>query len=205
MKELLIIGASGHGKVVADIAVKSGQYDAISFYDDNDKIESILGFPCKGKVSLLEQESRDNDVVVAIGSAGIREKLMNHVTALGFNVPILVHPQAVIAEDVALGKGTVVMAGAIINSGTRIGCGTIINTASSVDHDCIVENYVHVSVGAHLAGTVHVGRRSWIGAGATVNNNISICADVMIGAGAVVVKNVTEAGTYVGVPAQRIK
>lgn len=205
MKELLIIGASGHGKVVADIAVKSGQYDEISFYDDNEKIESILGFPCKGKVSLLEREPRDKDVVVAIGSAAIRERLMSQIQEMGFSIPALVHPQAVIAEDVQLGDGTVVMAGAIVNSGAQIGCGTIINTASSVDHDCVVEDYAHVSVGAHLAGTVHVGKRCWIGAGATVNNNISICADAMIGAGAVVVKNVTKAGTYVGVPAQRIK
>ena len=205
MKELLIIGASGHGKVVADIAVKIGSYSTIAFFDDNEEIKSIMGFSCRGKITSICEESRDNDVIVAIGRASVRERIMNQVKEMGFNLPVLVHPQAVIAEDVEIGAGTVIMAGAIINTGVQIGRGVIINTASSVDHDCIVDDYAHISVGAHLAGTVHVGERTWIGAGATVNNNIDICSDVMIGAGAVVVKNVTEAGTYVGVPIKKIK
>jgi len=205
MKELRIIGASGHGKVIADIAMKSGKYSSISFYDDNEEITEVAGFHCHGKVSLLSKAPQTDDVIVAIGNATVRENLMKQVVEQGFNMPILVHPQAVVANDVTLGAGTVVMAGAVINCGARIGCGVIINTSSSVDHDSVVQDYAHISVGSHLAGNVYVGRRSWIGAGATVINNINICEDTMIGAGAVVIKNVTKSGTYVGVPAKKIK
>ena len=97
------------------------------------------------------------------------------------------------------------MAGAVINPGTHIGKGCIINTCSSVDHDCIVGDYVHIAVGSHLCGTVIVGDGTWIGAGATVSNNVSICTNCIIGAGAVVVNDIKECGTYVGVPARRIK
>ena len=96
------------------------------------------------------------------------------------------------------------MAGAVINSDTVIGDGCIINTAASVDHDCMIENYVHVAVGAHLCGTVHVGKNTWIGAGATVSNNINICNDCMIGAGAVVTKDIHEEGIYIGVPVTKM-
>lgn len=97
------------------------------------------------------------------------------------------------------------MAGAVINSGVRIGRGCIINTCSSADHDCDMGDYVHIAVGSHLCGTVSVGDETWIGAGATVSNNISICSECMIGAGAVVTRDITEKGTYVGVPAKRSK
>ena len=111
---------------------------------------------------------------------------------------------AVVAEDVVIGVGTVVMAGAVINPGTHIGKGCIINTCSSVDHDCIVDDFVHVAVGSHLCGTVNVGAGTWIGAGVTVSNNVFICPDCMIGAGAVIVNDIWESGTYVGVPAKRV-
>ena len=97
------------------------------------------------------------------------------------------------------------MAGAVINPGTRLGKGCIINTCSSVDHDCVVSDYAHIAVGAHLCGTVAIGEGTWIGAGATVVNNVSICSDCMIGAGTVVIKNIEISGTYIGVPAKRIK
>ena len=205
MKELLIIGASGHGKVVADIAVQLNKYRRISFLDDNEKIATVMGFQRIGAISMLETESREKEVIVAIGNAVVRGKLEKWILGLGFRLAILIHPKAVLAEDVVLGEGTVVMPGAIINSGSCIGNGVIVNTACSIDHDCIIKDYAHISVGAHLAGTVCVGERTWIGAGATVSNNVTICDDVMIGAGAVVVKNIEEAGTYVGVPAKRLK
>lgn len=205
MSELLIIGANGHGKVVADIAVNLGTYDNILFFDDNEEIKTVLGFSCKGKVCLVEQEDRSCHVIVAIGTPDIRERMLEWVLKLGFEVPVLIHPNAVVAGDVTIGKGSVVMAGAVVNSGTEAGKGVIVNTACSVDHDCRLDDYSHVSVGAHLAGTVHVGKRTWIGAGAVISNNVNVCADVMVGAGAVVVKDIKEPGTYVGVPAKKLK
>ena len=200
MRKLAIIGASGHGKVIADIARKIG-YCEIVFFDDDESIHECGSYPVVGKSS--EACTIDADVIVGIGNADIRKRIQESIPHE--KLVILIHPDAVIAEDVEIGAGTVVMAGAVINPGVGIGKGCIINTCSSVDHDCEVGDYVHISVGSHLCGTVSVGSGTWIGAGATVSNNISICPDCMIGAGAVIVKNIDSAGTYMGVPARRIR
>lgn len=197
MKKLTIIGASGHGKVVADIAKLNG-YDEIVFLDDNEAVRLCGKYNVVGTSAMVP--NMNNDIFVAIGNAGIRRRIMEKYLDKTF--PVLIHPNAVIADGVKIGKGTVIMAGAVVNSDSVIGEGCIINTTSSVDHDCIVSDYVHVAVGAHLCGTVKVGSETWIGAGVTVSNNVTICAGCMVGAGSVVVKNVTERGTYMGVPAR---
>lgn len=200
MNRLIIIGASGHGKVVADIAVLNG-YKNIVFLDNDPEIKTCAGYPVLGPDSMTSE--LDGDVFVAVGNAETRKKLMERDGERSF--PVLVHPSAVVAESVEISAGSVIMAGVVINPGAQIGKGCIINTSSSVDHDCQIEDYVHISVGAHLSGTIEVGERTWIGAGATVSNNVNICGGCTIGAGAVVVKDITESGTYVGVPAKKIR
>jgi len=202
MKQLIIIGASGHGKVVADIAKKAG-YDEICFLDDNDKLTECGGYPVVGESCAFSEH--EGDVFVAIGNALVRQKLMEEMEKSHRNIPVLLHPDTVIADDVVIGSGTVVAAGAIINPGATIGKGCIVNTSASVDHDCVIKDYAHISVGCHVAGTVVVGERTWVGAGAVISNNIEICPDCTIGAGAVVVANIMERGTYVGVPAKVMK
>ena len=198
--KLVIIGASGQGKVAADIASLDG-YKDIVFLDDNEDIKECGGFPVVGKTS--DAESIDGVLFVAIGNAEKRQQLMEKYRDR--EQPVLVHPNAVIACDVEIGKGSVVMAGAVINPGATIGRGVIVNTSSSIDHDCVIGDYVHIAVGTHLSGTVSVGVGTWIGAGATVSNNVNICGDCMIGAGAVVIKDIDEPGTYIGVPARKNK
>ncbi len=193
--KITIIGASGHGRVVADIARLRG-FDEIEFLDDDASVTSCAGYPVVGKTD----KEIDGDCFVAVGNAEIRRRLME-----SRKVVTLIHPSAVVAEGVEIGAGTVVMAGAVINPGVKIGRGCIINTSSSVDHDCSVGDFTHISVGAHLSGTVVVGDNVWIGAGAIVSNNVNICGGCIIGAGAVVIKNIDEMGTYVGVPTRRIK
>ncbi|MGB4091065.1 MAG: acetyltransferase [Ruminococcus flavefaciens] len=195
-ERLVIIGASGHGKVVADIAKLNG-YSDIVFLDDNDRVKECDGYPVVGDSS----HAPEGEVFVAVGNARIRRMLMERYADRV--QPVLIHPNAVIAEGVQIGAGTVVMVGAIVNPGALIGKGVIINTCSSVDHDCVVGDYVHVAVGAHLCGTVIIGESTWIGAGATVSNNINICGNCMVGAGTVVIEDINEKGTYVGVPARR--
>lgn len=197
-KKLVIIGASGHGKVIADIAKKNG-YHEIVFLDDDENIHECGGYPVIGRSH--EVETINADIIVGIGNASIRKKIQQSIPAR--KMATLIHPSAVVAEDVIIGVGTVIMAGAVINSGARIGKGCIINTCASIDHDCNVGDYVHTAVGSHLCGTVSVGDETWIGAGATVSNNISICSKCMIGAGAVVIKDAKESGIYIGVPAKR--
>lgn len=200
MKQLIIIGASGHGKVIADIAKKLG-YSEIVFLDDDESVHECGGYPVLGRSS--EVGTIEADVIVGIGNAGVRERIQESIS--NEKLITLIHPDAVIAEDVVVGKGTVIMAGAVVNPGARIGKGCIINTCSSVDHDCNVGDYVHIAVGSHLCGTVTVGNSTWVGAGAIVSNNVGICSDCMIGAGAVIVKNIDLAGTYIGNPARKIK
>ena len=200
MKRLIIIGASGHGKVVADIAVHSG-YDQIEFLDDDETLIKCGSWPVVGKCNRASET--DGDLFVAIGNSDTRKKFVEQFSDK--RLVTLIHPDAVIADGIRLGAGSVVMAGAVINPDAKIGKGCIINTSSSVDHDCQIEDYVHIAVGVHLSGTVHVGEGSWIGAGATVSNNVNICGGCMIGAGAVVIKDITEPGTYVGVPAKKIR
>lgn len=96
------------------------------------------------------------------------------------------------------------MAGVVINCCSTIGADCIINTGAIIDHDSVIEDYVHMSPGVHLAGTVKVGRGSWLGIGSVVSNNINICSSCKVGAGAVVLRDITKSGTYVGVPARRL-
>lgn len=195
---LNILGASGHGKVVADIARLNG-YTEIYFFDDDKGLKECAGYPVVGTENDLS--TAIGHIFIAIGNAKTRQRVMEKYKNRNF--PILVHPSAVVADGVEIGDGSVVMAGAVINPGARIGRGCIVNTSSSVDHDCTVGDYCHIAVGAHLSGTVSVREGTWIGAGATVSNNVNICDGCMIGAGAVVIKDINEPGTYVGVPAKK--
>lgn len=201
-KEVIIIGASGHGKVVADIVCCSG--DRVKgFLDDNPKMgNSFVGFPVLGTINDYKIFS-EVGFVIAIGNAAIRERIANRMQEVNWYTAI--HPTAVISKiDTCIGEGSVVMANAVVNPGTTIGKHCIINTGAIVEHDNILEDFVHISVGAKLAGTVKVGKSSWIGIGATVSNNLNICENCMFGAGAVVINNIEQSGTYVGVPVKRI-
>lgn len=206
MNNLIIVGASGHGKVCAEIATLSGRYEDILFLDDNPVIQKCGKYDVVGTSSIFYQYINDNiEFFVSIGNFEHRKRIQEKIKNAGGLITTLIHPKATISEDVLIGDGTVVMAGTVINPGTKIGKGVIINTSSSVDHDCSIGAYSHVSVGVHLSGTVCVGGYSWIGAGAVISNNVNICSDVVIGAGAVVIKDIKESGTYIGVPAKKMK
>lgn len=198
-KSVVIIGAGGHGKVIADIVLNSGDL-VIGFLDDGCNEKSVCGFPVLGKISDYVEYKDNCMFVVAIGNAKIREKIVSELPDVNWYTAI--HPTAVISKiKTNIGCGTVIMANAVVNPGASIGKHCIINTSAVVEHDNIIEDYVHVSVGAKIAGTVYIGKRTWIGIGATAKNNISICNDCMIGAGGVVVKDILIPGTYIGVPA----
>lgn len=204
MKGLCIIGAGGHGKVIADIAQKTGRYKEICFLDDDEHVAECGGLPVIGKVDKASLYINSFEFLVAIGNSKIRRHIQERLQRNGAVFPVLCHPKTVIGSDVRIGQGSVLMAGTVVNPGTVIGAGCIINTCASVDHDCRIGDYAHVSIGAHLAGNVCIGIGVWIGAGAVVSNNIDIASGCMIGAGGVVIKNIKEIGTYVGVPVRRI-
>lgn len=204
MKTLYIAGASGHGKVIADIAYKMKKYENIYFLDDDGEKKECMSLPVVGLIQVHDFMKNDEcEVIVAIGNNQIRRAKQEMYESAGITIATLIHPTAVLASDVQIGEGTVIMANAVVNVGTFIGKGCIVNTAATVDHDNIIGEYSHVSVGSHLAGTVSLGAMVWVGIGAAVSNNLKICDDCFIGAGAVVVKNIEKPGTYVGVPARK--
>ena len=202
MKDLVILGASGHGKVVADTACCMKKYDRIIFLDDDLGKKECIGFPVEGVFSNYGKYMETAEFIVAIGNSNIRELWTERLKESRAKLAVLIHPSATVSRFVKIGAGTVVMAGAVVNAGTEIGQGVIVNTCASVDHDCKVGDYCHISVGGHIAGTVSIGKHTWIGIGAVVRNNISICENCMVGAGAVVVKGIIKPGTYIGVPAK---
>lgn len=202
-KVLLILGGGGHGRAVADIAEKLNRYEKIAFLDD--KADKVSDYEVLGKTSDFIKFTDSAEFFVAVGNAAVREKLMCELKNGGAEIATLIHPSAVIGKNSVIGEGSVVMAGAVVGVDTAIARGVIINTCASVDHDNKIEDYVHIAVGAHLCGTVSVGKNTWIGAGATVINDVNICSGAYLGAGAVAIKDITESGTYVGVPAVKIK
>lgn len=205
MKEkLLIIGASGHGKVVAEIALKMNKWKSIAFLDDDETVKLSMGIEVVGKSINAFKHIQDCDLFIGVGNNETREKIQEKLEAQGACIPTLIHPAAVIGEQVILGAGTVIMAGTVINCCTEIGKGCIVNTSASIDHDSFIGDYVHISPGVHLAGTVKVGKGSWLGIGSSVSNNINIAGGCIVGAGAVVVRDITESGVYVGVPVRRV-
>ncbi|MGG1340542.1 acetyltransferase [Bacillus toyonensis] len=203
-KKLLIIGASGHGKVIADIAMKTNKWQSIAFLDDNQNAKYSMGIEIIDKSASISKYIDDYEFFVGIGNNAVRERIQRKLEDEGASIPVLIHPSAIIGEQVYLSAGTAVMAGVVINCCTKIGKGCIINTASTIDHDNIIEDYVHISPGVHLAGTVKVGRGTWLGIGSIVSNNINITHSCKIGAGAVVIRDITESRTYVGVPVRRV-
>lgn len=200
MSRLIIIGAGCHGRVIADIAKATSNYDNICFLDDG--ISGICdGFEIIGKTSDFEKYVDDCDFCVGFGENKLRRMFCEDINAKGGRLKSFVHSSATVAESAKIGKGVVIVAGAVVNICANIGDGVIINTAASVDHDCSIGDYTHISVGAHVCGTVTVGECVDICAGATLIQDLTICSNAVIGAGAVVIKDITKEGTYIGVPA----
>ena len=164
--------------------------------------QECSGYKIVGKIKDASLYN-EYDFIVAIGDSKIREKIYRKLERNKLNIVSLIHRNAIVADNVQMKKGTVVMAGAVINPNVLLGEGCIVNTSSSIDHDCIIGDFVHVSVGAHIAGSVKIGNGVFIGAGVIIINNRIIINNVTVGAGAVVVKDLMEIGTYIGVPANK--
>ena len=179
-ESVIVIGKSGHGKVIADIILSCGD-QVIGFLDDAyTENEAILGFPLLGRVEDYVKYP-DCKFIIAIGDAKIRERIADMLDAEWYTA---VHPSAVVSKlDAELGAGTVVMANAVVNPSAKIGEHCIVNTGAVVEHDSVLGDFVHISPKAVLAGTVTVGKSTHIGVGAAVINNISIASDCIIGGG----------------------
>jgi len=205
-RRLLILGAGGHGKVVGDCARAVGAWSELLFFDDRWPELTVCGsWPVVGLGEDLAANVLPGDqVFVAIGKNTARLEWLDRLEGCGLDVATVVHPSAILSQDVSIGVGSLVVAGAVINIDCVIGKGCIVNTGATVDHDCILGDGVHICPGVHLAGDVQIGDGSWIGIGSSVIQGIRIGAGVMVGAGAAVVDHVADGLTVVGVPARPI-
>lgn len=205
MKRLMIVGAGGHGKVVADAALLAGWQD-IRFVDARFPEQTRLRqWPIIGTDREVLKNPPDVDgVVIAIGNNRTRLALQQRFQAAGWTIVSIIHPAAVVSPFAQIGAGSVVFAGAIINIDAHIGEAAIINSGAVVEHDCVLGQAVHVSPQAALAGGVTVGDCSWIGIGSSVRQGVHVGAGVTVGAGAVVVADIAEGLTVAGVPARAL-
>lgn len=204
-KKIVIIGAGGHAKVVIDILlqrIKLGDNLEIvgvldDYYKENSSIK-LFDIPVIGKIN-KSLELENCEYIIAIGSNKIRKIISTKYDLVYYTA---IHPKAVIAEEVKIEEGAVVMAGVIINSYSYIGKHTIINTGSIIEHDCKINDFVHISPNATLAGGVKVGNETWIGMGSNIIQEVKIEGNVMVGAGSVVLNDVSANKKVVGVPAK---
>lgn len=206
MKRLAILGASGHGKVVAEVALSAG-WDSVDFYDDAFLAGSdIDNISIEGDFTrILEKSDYYDGFHVAIGNNRTRLKFLNRLIDFDLSCPNLIAPSAVVSQTVSLGVGISIMANVVVNAQTEVGNGVVLNTSCSVDHDCKISAGVHISPGAHLAGHVSVGDYSWVGIGSVIIQGKVIGDKTIIGAGSVVIDDIPSNVTAVGVPSKTIK
>ncbi len=193
---MYLFGASGHGKVIAEIAEENG-ISITGFIDRDESKESFIGFPVTHSVPENQIE-----LILSIGSNNARKRLTEKYPHFIFKT--LIHPKANLSKYCSVEEGSVIMAGATVNPGVQIGKHCIINTNASIDHDCIIGDFVHISPNAALAGDVEVGEGTHVGIGACVIQGIKLGKWATIGAGAVIIKDVQDGATVVGNPGRVI-
>jgi len=192
-----LIGAGGHGRVIADILLESG-HPPTAFLDDAPMHNSISNIPVIHGLELPESTA---SVIIAVGDNFVRAALAARYSKF----TVAIHPSAQVSRDAEIGPGSVVMAGAVINPGVRVGAHCIINTCASIDHDCFISDFAHIAPGATLGGNVQVGTASMIGLGANVIHGLVIGAHTVIGAGSTVVRDVRDNVVAFGSPARELR
>lgn len=200
-ESVILIGGSGHARSLIDCIQAAGD-EVFGILDDGLKAgDNVLGVPVLGRIEEYTAY-RDHLFLVAIGDNGIRTRIAESMDLKWYTA---IHPAAEVSRYAKVGPGSVVMANAVINSCAEVGMHCIVNTGAIVEHDNRLEDFVHLSPRVALGGGVCIRRGTHVGIGAVVRDNQNICGGCVIGAGAVVVKDIDEPGTYVGIPARRLK
>lgn len=197
--KISLYGASGHGKVIADL-LKNAHCEVVAFFDDNPKDKTLLSIPVYHSSKMKDVKAEE--IILSVGNNSVRKKLSKLVEkpfAIG------IHPQAILSAHYQIGEGSVLMAGVILNSDVTIGKHCILNTGCIIEHDCHIADFVHVSPGVSLAGNVSIGEGTHVGIGASVIQGIKIGKWVTIGAGSVIIKDIPDYAVVVGNPGKIIK
>jgi UDP-perosamine 4-acetyltransferase len=200
---LVVIGAGGHAKVVVELARSCG-FEVMGCLDADDTPRLVVGAPVIGKDEMASSLLSDGVRMAAlgIGNNRVRQRIAVELEALGFALPALISPNAVVSPSAEVERGAIVMPGAVLNAECHIGPFSIVNTSASVDHDCRLGTAVHVAPGSRLAGSVVIGDRAMIGVGSAVAPEVSIGADATLGAGATAILNIPPKTIAVGTPAR---
>jgi sugar O-acyltransferase (sialic acid O-acetyltransferase NeuD family) len=214
MKNIVIIGAGGHGReivqLIKDVNKIENKWNIMGYVDDNPKIigDVLNGYPVLGPLELLgEEKYRDVYVVCAIGSSNIREIVLKKIkdTSLSLLFATLIHPTAVIGDETKIGEGVTISANSVITNNIIIGNHAIINYGTTIGHDSLIEEYATILPGSNISGNVTIGKGVDIGSGTTIIPGVKIGRNTIVGAGAVVTKSLPANCTAVGVPAKPIK
>lgn len=196
MKRLLIVGAGGHGRAVAEAVLAAGRYKLVGFVDDAAPgLQMVWDLPVLGATADLEIYRDCADAaIVAIGNNRRREALQQRLYAAGFELATVVHPQAMVSPRAVIGAGCAVMAGAIVGTGAQLGGGVIANCGAVVDHDCRVEDFGHLGVNAAMAGGSVLGRNAWMQAGSVLGYGAMVEAGRVLGPGEAFNKTINRNG-----------
>ena len=207
---VIILGAGGHGKVVADALLAMG-CEVIGFADADPAKwgTTVLGFPVLGGDDIVTRRRADSVLLAnGIGSAGslvLRRDTYVRFAGLGYQFAAVVHPRAAVAKSAKLGAGVQIMAGAVVQADARIGDNTIINTGAVVDHDCVIGQHCHIAPGCVLSGGIEVSDESHVGTGASIRQGVKIGKQTVVGVGAAVVSDFDGGCTIAGVPARVVE
>ncbi len=210
-KNIILIGSSGHAKVVIDVIEKQNLFSIVGLIDSHRNIgEETSGYKILGKEEDLPNLIRAHKVgacLIAIGDNWIRKKVYDKIISITNDMEFVtaIHPSAQIAKNVIIDYGTVIMAGAIINSNTKIGKFAIINTKASVDHDCLVGDFASLAPNATTGGDVRIGDFTAVSISATIKHGVQTGEHTIIGAGALVLENIGDYKLVYGVPAKEIR
>jgi sugar O-acyltransferase (sialic acid O-acetyltransferase NeuD family) len=208
MRDIIIIGSGGHSRSVISIAKKANKWKKLSIIDIqyNGNIETILSIPVVGGMEFLDTANVNiTDVFIAIGDNFLRRDMISLVLTKGFEIPNLIHANAILDHDVILGYGNFIGSGANLGPDVKVGNGNIVNTLANLDHESKIGNYNQLAPSSVLCGRSVIGDLTWLGANSTIIDSLEIASETIIGAGAVVIHNIENPGmTFAGVPAKKI-